>query len=120
MIAGDNDYAHESYEDSVSILSQAIKSGSKTLNISDCLAIALYLVQTLMKRLKEQCKSFENSLIRNKKNKGSGYINVAAGKHSAPVIATENSIQPFLLTTLERWNWRINHKYWHGAISYFF
>lgn len=108
---GSGDNAHELYEESLPILSQALNSKSETSKILDCLAIVTFIGGDNAEEIERSMQiiwRFINPVMSS---------NGISGKHSAAVLCAAISAWSFLLTTLD--GWRLNYKNWQGAISYF-
>ncbi|EEF52291.1 interferon-related developmental regulator 1 [Ricinus communis] len=113
LTVGCGDNAREILEDSVTPISQALKSGSestKTASLLECLAVVTFVGGNEPTET-ERSMQIMWQLVRPKLGS-----NVAAAKPSAPVIAAVVSAWAFLLTTMD--GWKIDPKDWQESISY--
>ncbi|XP_060199338.1 uncharacterized protein LOC132627779 [Lycium barbarum] len=114
LTAGPGDKAHEILEESVSPISDALKSRSDNSKISsllECLAIITFVGG---EEPEETEKSMQ--LMWQVINPKLG-PNVATAKPSPAMITAVVSSWSFLLTTMD--GWTLNPKSWQGSISYF-
>ncbi|KAK4348609.1 hypothetical protein RND71_031364 [Anisodus tanguticus] len=114
LTAGPGDKAHEILEESVSPISDALKSRSDNSKISsllECLSIITFVGG---EEPQETEKSMQ--LMWQVINPKLG-PNVATAKPSPAMIAAVVSSWSFLLTTMD--GWTLNPKSWQGSISYF-
>ncbi|KAK4352186.1 hypothetical protein RND71_027704 [Anisodus tanguticus] len=114
LTAGPGDKAHEILEESVTPISDALKSRSDNSKISsllECLAIITFVGG---EEPEETEKSMQ--LMWQVINPKLG-PNVATAKPSPAMITAVVSCWSFLLTTMD--GWTLNPKSWQGSISYF-
>ncbi|XP_050206732.1 uncharacterized protein LOC126656255 [Mercurialis annua] len=113
LTVGCGDNAREILEESISPISQALKSGSestKTVSLLECLAVGTF-VGGIEPAETERAMQIMWQLVRPKLGS-----NVVAAKASAPVIAAVVSAWAFLLTTMD--GWAIDSKDCQESISY--
>lgn len=114
VTAGPGDKAHEILEESVTPISEALKSrsdNSKIFSLLECLAIITFVGG---EEPEETEKSMQ--LMWQVINPKLG-PNVATAKPSPAMITAVVSSWSFLLTTMD--GWTLNPKSWQGSISYF-
>ncbi|KAK8656366.1 hypothetical protein V6N13_098319 [Hibiscus sabdariffa] len=111
MITTSVDKVHEAYEDVLTALSQGeLKSKLKTLEITGCLAVVTFFGASNSDETEQAMKLLWD------------FINPEPGhtierKDSPAILSAAISAWTFLLSTID--GWRLNHKSWKGAISYF-
>ncbi|KAL5559164.1 hypothetical protein UlMin_035375 [Ulmus minor] len=112
LTVGPGDNAREILEESISPLSQSLKSGSESskLALLDCLAIITFVGGNDPEQTE---KSMQIMWQMAHPKLGSNVVTV---KPSAAITTTMVSAWSFLLTTMEGWN--LNSKDWQGSISY--
>ncbi|XP_059461356.1 uncharacterized protein LOC132190397 [Corylus avellana] len=113
LTVGPGDNAHEILEESVTPLSQALKSGpqsSKKL-LLECLAVITFVGGSDTEET-EKSMQVMWQVVHPKLGP-----NVAASKPSADVITAVVSAWSFLLTTMD--GFKLNPKHWQESISYF-
>lgn len=114
LTAGPGDKAHEILEESVSHITEALKSCSEASKISsllECLAIVIFVGGEEPEET-EKSMQLMWQVIHPKIGP-----NVATGKPSPPMITAMVSAWSFLLTTVG--GLAVNPKYWQGSIYYF-
>ncbi|XP_030947339.1 interferon-related developmental regulator 1 [Quercus lobata] len=113
LTAGDGDKAHEIFKESVSPISQALKSGSEPTKISsllECLAVVTFVGGNDTEET-EMSMQIMWQVVHPKLSS-----NVVATKPSAAVITAVVSAWSFLLTTMT--GLKLNPKHWQESISY--
>ncbi|OMO70756.1 hypothetical protein COLO4_28515 [Corchorus olitorius] len=112
LTVGSGHNAQEILEDSITPLSQALKSGSELSKISllECLAIITFIGANDPEVI-EKSMQIMWQLVHPKLGS-----NVASAKPSTAVIAAAVSAWSFLLTTMD--GWRLSPKLWQESISY--
>ncbi|KAK9000595.1 hypothetical protein V6N11_081086 [Hibiscus sabdariffa] len=111
MITTSVDKVHEAYEDVLTALSQGeLKSKLKTLEITGCLAVVTFFGASNSDETEQAMKLLWD------------FINPEPGhtierKDSPAILSAAISAWTFLLSTID--GWRLDHKSWKGAISYF-
>ncbi|KAJ9166326.1 hypothetical protein P3X46_021100 [Hevea brasiliensis] len=113
LTVGCGDNAHEILKDSVTPISQALKSGSeptKTVSLLECLAVITFVGGNEPEET-ERSMQIMWQLVRPRLGS-----NVVAVRPSAPVITAVVSAWAFLLTTME--GWTLDPKDWQESISY--
>ncbi|KAI3448182.1 hypothetical protein Pfo_004847 [Paulownia fortunei] len=110
---GCGDNAHELYKESLPLISQALKSRTESLLLSVCmtLAIATFVGANDFEQTEASMQIIWHFI---RSNPGE---NVVVKEHSTSVLSAAISAWSLLLTTVD--GWKLNHNYWHGAISYF-
>lgn len=114
LTVGCGDNAREILEESVTSISQALKSGSeptKTVSLLECLAIATFVGGNEPAET-ERSMQLMWQVVRPKLGS-----NVVAVKPSASVITAVVSAWAFLLTTMD--GWKLDPREWLETISYF-
>ncbi|KAL5777608.1 hypothetical protein ACOSP7_010534 [Xanthoceras sorbifolium] len=114
LTVGFGESAREIFEESVTPLSQALKSGSessKLASLLECLAIITFVGGNDPEET-EQSMQIMWQLVHPKLGS-----NVVAVKPSTAVITAMVSAWSFLLTTLD--GWTLDPKHWQQSISYF-
>ncbi|KDP41629.1 hypothetical protein JCGZ_16036 [Jatropha curcas] len=113
LTVGCGDSSREILEDSVTPISQALKSGSESTKISllESLAVVTFVGGNEPAET-ERSMQIMWQLVHPKLGS-----NVVAVKPSAPVITAVVSAWAFLLTTMDGWN--LDPKNWQECISYF-
>ncbi|XP_038684391.1 interferon-related developmental regulator 1-like isoform X2 [Tripterygium wilfordii] len=115
IVINSDEYAHEAYEESLTVLSQAVKPGSKASKIFECLGIVTFCGSGNSEETQTAMQIIWKFI-----NPGSGFDDGPVGKKpigNKLVLTTAITTWSFLLSTVD--GWRLNHKYWKGAISYF-
>lgn len=112
LTVGPEDKAHEILEESVTPLSQALKSASDSAKISllECLAVITFVGENDTEET-ERSMQIMWQVVHPKMGP-----NVGAGKPSAVVITAVVSAWSFLLTTMD--GVKLNPKLWQDSISY--
>ncbi|KAB1204036.1 Interferon-related developmental regulator 1 [Morella rubra] len=113
LTVGSGDNAREILEDSVTPISQALKSGSDSLKIPsllDCLAVITFVGRNDTEET-ERSMQIMWQVVHPKLGS-----NVVASKPSAAVISAVVSAWSFLLTTMDGSS--LNPKHWQESISY--
>ncbi|XP_010540397.1 PREDICTED: interferon-related developmental regulator 1-like [Tarenaya hassleriana] len=113
MTVGLGDQAHEILEESVTPLSQALRSGRDSLKISsilECLAIITFVGGTAPEET-ERSMQIIWQMIHPKLG-----ANVVAAKPSPAVVTAVVSSWAFLLTTVDQWT--LSSKLWQEIVSY--
>jgi hypothetical protein len=113
LTVGYGDKAHEILEDSITPLSQALKSGSESTKIAsllDCLAVITFVGGNDTEET-ERSMQMMWQVVHPKLNS-----KVVATKPSAAVITAMVSAWSFLLTTMD--GLKLNPKHWQESISY--
>ncbi|CAI9786274.1 unnamed protein product [Fraxinus pennsylvanica] len=110
---GCGDDAHELYNESLPLISKALKSGTESslLSIIDCLAIVTFVGGSNFQETETSMKMLWQFIHLESDD------NVVAKKHSSAVLSAAISAWSLLLTTVDGWN--INYNYWKGGISVF-
>ncbi|OIS98415.1 PREDICTED: interferon-related developmental regulator 1 [Nicotiana attenuata] len=114
LTAGPGDKAHEVLEESVSPISEALKSrgdNSKISSLLECLAIITFIGGEEPDET-EKSMQLMWQVIHPKLGP-----NVSSAKPSPAMITAVVSSWSFLLTTMD--GWTLNPKSWQGSISYF-
>ncbi|KAG8364194.1 hypothetical protein BUALT_Bualt19G0102900 [Buddleja alternifolia] len=110
---GCGDNAHELYNESLPLISKALKSktDSSLLSMIDCLAIVTFVGANDSEETESSMQMIWHFIHSNIGE------NIVVKKHSPVVLSAAISAWSLLLTTLNGWS--LNHNYWKGAISYF-
>ncbi|CAN1135692.1 Interferon-related developmental regulator 1 [Linum perenne] len=114
LTVGSGDNAHEILQESVTPISQALKSGTDSLRrvaLLECLAIITFVGGNDPDQT-EQSMQIMWQFVRPKLGP-----NVVAVKPSSAVIAAVASAWAFLFTSMDQWT--LNPKDWQESISYF-
>ncbi|KAI5655197.1 hypothetical protein M9H77_32384 [Catharanthus roseus] len=114
LTTGPGDKAHEILEESVSPISEALKSRTETakiVSLLECLAIITFVGGEEPDQTEKAMQ-----LMWQVANPKLG-PNVAAARPSPAMIATVVSAWSFLLTSMDQWT--LDPKTWQGSISYF-
>ncbi|GMN37888.1 hypothetical protein TIFTF001_007190 [Ficus carica] len=108
MIVTDEDNEQEIYTELLPILSEALKSGPKTLKVFECLAIITYFC-AINSDETERTMGIIWDFIHSDSNTN-------ARKCSPKVLVAATSAWSFLVTSVD--GWRFSSKHWQGAVSY--
>ncbi|KAL8027606.1 hypothetical protein ABFX02_14G106600 [Erythranthe guttata] len=110
---GCGDNARELYNESLPLISQALKSKTESLLLSviECLAIATFVGANDSEQTEASMKIIWHFI------QASSSENVVVKKRSSSVMSAAISAWSLLLTTVDGWN--LSHTYWQGAISCF-
>ncbi|XP_004289807.1 PREDICTED: interferon-related developmental regulator 1-like isoform X2 [Fragaria vesca subsp. vesca] len=110
-IVGCENKLSEIYRELLPVLSGALKSGSTTIKILDCLSIVAFFGATNPDETQNAMHNIWEYL-----NPESGYV-VNTKNNSAELLVAAIYAWLFLLSSME--GFRLSYSYWKGAISYF-
>ncbi|KAF5749964.1 putative Interferon-related developmental regulator family protein / IFRD family protein [Tripterygium wilfordii] len=99
-----HEYAHTVYEDSLSVLSQALEHDYEGLRMLECLGIVTFFGSANSEETQIAMQIIWKYVCPANKN-----------ITSKPVLAAAITAWPFLLSTVD--GWRLNHKSWRRAVS---
>lgn len=108
MIVADEDNEQEIYIELLPVLSEALKTGPKTLKVFECLAIVTFFCASNSAET-ERAMGIIWEFIHSDSNAN-------ARKRSPDVLVAAISAWSFLVSSLD--GWRFNAKFWQGAVSY--
>ncbi|EXC31469.1 hypothetical protein L484_003668 [Morus notabilis] len=108
MIVADEDNEQEIYIELLPVLSEALKTGPKTLKVLECLAIVTFFCASNSAET-ERAMGIIWEFIHSDSNAN-------ARKRSPDVLVAAISAWSFLVSSLD--GWRFNAKCWQGAVSY--
>ncbi|KAE8698572.1 Detected protein of unknown function [Hibiscus syriacus] len=110
MITTSVDKVHEAYEDVLTALSRELKAKLKTLEILGCLAVVTFFGASNSDETEQAMKLLWDFI-------NPEPVHSIERKDSPAILSAAISAWTFLLSTID--GWRLSHKTWKGAISYF-